>query len=166
MSRVWCVVITGALFLVQMFVPLGIAHGALYTLPVLLSLRLKDARFTLGLAVAASVLVLAGFLVSPGIGIPLAIVVTNRALSLLLIWSVAVFGVRLIRAEQTITGLKEMITLCAWTKQVKVNGRWIPIEQYLRDHHHLELTHGISDDAAQQWRAEMEEYIKEKGKTA
>jgi PAS domain S-box-containing protein len=38
-----------------------------------------------------------------------------------------------------------LIKICAWTKQIEVNGRWIPVDEFLRDFLQLKLTHGISD---------------------
>lgn len=52
------------------------------------------------------------------------------------------------RIEQLRSGL---ITMCAWTKQIRFEGRWIAAEEFLRDHLHLKLTHGISDEAAQRF---------------
>jgi hypothetical protein len=34
--------------------------------------------------------------------------------------------------------------ICAWTKQIKDEGQWVPIEDYLVRHFKLNLTHGIS----------------------
>lgn len=41
----------------------------------------------------------------------------------------------------------ELLTLCAWTKRVLQGGRWITLEEYLQDVHHLTVTHGISPEA-------------------
>jgi hypothetical protein len=44
--------------------------------------------------------------------------------------------------------LETMITVCAWTKRVKYNGRWISFEDYLHNRFQIEFTHSISEDAA------------------
>ncbi|HSI09168.1 MAG: hypothetical protein ACAH89_15005 [Rariglobus sp.] len=44
--------------------------------------------------------------------------------------------------------LETMITVCAWTKRVKYNGKWVGFEDYLHNRFHLEFTHSISEDAA------------------
>lgn len=44
--------------------------------------------------------------------------------------------------------LEAVITVCAWTKRVKYNGRWISFEDYLHNRFHIEFTHSISEDAA------------------
>jgi PAS domain S-box-containing protein len=41
----------------------------------------------------------------------------------------------------------ELLTMCAWTKRVLHGGRWITIEEYLQDAHHLTVSHGISPEA-------------------
>jgi PAS domain S-box-containing protein len=61
----------------------------------------------------------------------------------------------------------ELITICAWTKQVRKGDDWQPIERFLTEHLQLNLTHGISQQAAD---AAMEELrvqeAKEKKKRA
>lgn len=37
--------------------------------------------------------------------------------------------------------------MCAWTKQMRVNGAWISIEDYLEKHHQVIVSHGISPTA-------------------
>lgn len=40
-----------------------------------------------------------------------------------------------------------LLKVCAWTKRIEVDGRWIPIDEFLSRHLHLKLTHGMSDEA-------------------
>jgi PAS domain S-box-containing protein len=40
-----------------------------------------------------------------------------------------------------------LLTICAWTKQIQHEGRWVPVDEFLTDHLHLHLTHGISEEA-------------------
>lgn len=44
--------------------------------------------------------------------------------------------------------LETMITVCAWTKRVKFQGRWVSFEDYLHSRFNLEFTHSISEEAA------------------
>jgi PAS domain S-box-containing protein len=39
------------------------------------------------------------------------------------------------------------ITMCAWTKRVRVENEWQPIEEYLLRAHGVMVSHGISPDA-------------------
>lgn len=57
----------------------------------------------------------------------------------------------LVRRMQELEGL---ITVCAWTRRVRWEGRWITFEDYLGKRFNLRCTHGISDEAAAQLRAE------------
>lgn len=60
----------------------------------------------------------------------------------------------LVRRMQELEGL---ITVCAWTRRVQWEGRWITFEEYLIKRFNLRCTHGISDEAAAQLRAEKVE---------
>jgi len=44
--------------------------------------------------------------------------------------------------------------ICAWTKQVKVDGEWMSVERYLTESCGMTLTHGISKEAADRLRRE------------
>lgn len=41
-----------------------------------------------------------------------------------------------------------LLTVCAWTKQVQVDGHWVSVDQFLSEHLHLKLTHGMSAEGA------------------
>ncbi|HUJ42688.1 MAG TPA: hypothetical protein VLW52_03665 [Opitutaceae bacterium] len=47
--------------------------------------------------------------------------------------------------------------ICDWTKQIQIEGRWIPIEQFLTDYLNIPLTHGITPAAARALAAEFED---------
>jgi PAS domain S-box-containing protein len=52
------------------------------------------------------------------------------------------------RASEEIHQLQEgLVTICAWTKQVRVGNEWKSMEEFLTERLHLKLSHGISDDA-------------------
>ena len=48
--------------------------------------------------------------------------------------------------------LENLITVCAWTRRVQWEGRWVSFEEYLLKRFHLRCTHGICDEAAEQMR--------------
>lgn len=52
--------------------------------------------------------------------------------------------------------VENLITVCAWTRRVKWQGRWISFEEYLAKRFNLRCTHGISDEAAAQMCHEVE----------
>lgn len=43
---------------------------------------------------------------------------------------------------------ESLVTMCAWTRRVRVDGRWVSVEEYLRDRFGVRVSHGISEDAA------------------
>lgn len=76
---------TLVVFSVDLFLPLGIAGGVPYLVPVLLSLWIPGRRSTLSLAGIASALTLAGLYISPAGGVR-ADILANRSLALFAIW--------------------------------------------------------------------------------
>jgi GAF domain-containing protein len=46
-------------------------------------------------------------------------------------------------------GLDELITVCAWSRKIQVNGRWVSFEEFLVDKLGVSITHGIDPEAAQ-----------------
>lgn len=39
-----------------------------------------------------------------------------------------------------------IVSVCAWTKRVKIDGKWIPIDHYLAKYLGLKISHGISEE--------------------
>lgn len=55
---------------------------------------------------------------------------------------------KLARANDEIKRLQRgLLKLCAWTKRIEVDGRWVSIEEFLSRHLQLKLTHGMSEEA-------------------
>lgn len=52
--------------------------------------------------------------------------------------------------------LQQLVTICAWTKQVRHNDEWISFEEYLQRVHHIRTSHGISPKRAKVLMAEIE----------
>lgn len=42
---------------------------------------------------------------------------------------------------------ERMVAMCAWTRQVRWHGDWVPVERFLHERFGLMVTHGISDEA-------------------
>ena len=83
---------TIVVFIGDIITPLGFAEVILYLLPLLLSSFLYDPQLPLRLAGASTVLVAAGFVLSPP-GAPVAYAVLNRTLAVIVLWTAA-FGLR------------------------------------------------------------------------
>lgn len=58
-----------------------------------------------------------------------------------------------IAAIQTLQ--KGLLKVCAWTKQVQHEGKWISTEDFLTNHLQLSISHGISDSARDQVLEEL-----------
>jgi PAS domain S-box-containing protein len=43
---------------------------------------------------------------------------------------------------------KQLLKVCAWTKSIQINDRWISMDEFLRNYLHLNLTHGMSLEGA------------------
>jgi PAS domain S-box-containing protein len=56
------------------------------------------------------------------------------------------------RIQELRTGL---VKICAWTKRVYHDGRWIPTDEFLRDHLQLNVTHGMSEEGAEKFLSDM-----------
>jgi PAS domain S-box-containing protein len=37
-----------------------------------------------------------------------------------------------------------LLKVCTWTKRIRIDGRWIPLDEFLTEHLHLKLTPGTS----------------------
>ena len=47
-----------------------------------------------------------------------------------------------------------LLKICAWTKRIEIDGRWISVDEFLSDHLHLKLTHGMSLEGARLFQSE------------
>jgi hypothetical protein len=135
--------------------PLGLTVEALYVVPVLLSLMADLPRLTAAVAALCGVLVVVGYFCSPDIGVQQWIVWSDRTVVLLVLAITAWLGNEIGRAKRKIHELEKWLTICAWTKQVNVDGEWVPIERFLTEHAGLTLTHGMSQEALDRFMGEV-----------
>jgi PAS domain S-box-containing protein len=112
--------LSAAILIFDLLVPLGIAGGVPYVAVVLLSARVRapQPRYTWGVAIGASLLTLLGFYFSPA-GATLWMVVVNRGLALFAIWVTAGLSVQhreaedaLYRRNQVLEQSREGIAIC------------------------------------------------------
>jgi len=52
---------------------------------------------------------------------------------------------------------RDLLTVCAWTKRVKHDARWLSVAEYLQDVQGVLVTHGISPETLQQMRLTLGE---------
>ncbi|EDY16302.1 putative PAS/PAC sensor protein [Chthoniobacter flavus Ellin428] len=50
----------------------------------------------------------------------------------------------------------QLLTVCAWTKRIRAGGQWQTIEDFLTTRLHFKVTHGISDQARQEFVSHLE----------
>jgi hypothetical protein len=149
-SLVTSLAIGAIIFYADMRTPRGLTVGALYTLPILISLLADSRKLTISLALLFSVFVVVAYVSSRDVGVPSWIVVSDRIITVLVIWITALLGLEMTTAKKKLREIGRLMTICMWTKQVRVDGEWVSIERYLTDHVGVRLTHSISKEAAEQ----------------
>jgi len=62
------------------------------------------------------------------------------------------------RSTEEIRSLQsELQVVCAWTKRIRINGQWIPLEKFLSDKLHLSISHSISPEALERLTKTLDE---------
>ena len=97
---VWMGGLTTAIFLLDLFVPLGVAIGMLYLFPIWFTLRPQWQRLIIVHASLCTLLILAGFYWSPPGPVTLAVV--NRSVGVATLWGVVLLGLRRQQAEDAL----------------------------------------------------------------
>jgi PAS domain S-box-containing protein len=50
----------------------------------------------------------------------------------------------------------QLLTVCAWTKRIRAGEQWQTVEDFLTTRLHLKVTHGISDQAREEFVSHLE----------
>ena len=87
---------------------------------------------------------------------------SSQAISVVLIGVVAMVLMFIIIILLRLEKLQRVVTICAWTGQVKHDGEWVRMDEYLQRRFGLAVSHGLSREAADKMVAE----IKEPGRAA
>jgi hypothetical protein len=158
-----CGVLLVLIFLLDLFTPPGVAIGVLYAVVVLLSLWTPRSKGTLIFALVCSFLIIAVLFYKPSVP-EMYKVLFNRGISLFVVWTTAMLGIRrnkieqqrnmiLIereKAHQEVKILRGFLPICASCKKIKDdNGYWTQIEGYIKDHSEADFTHGICPDCVE-----------------
>lgn len=157
--------VMAVIFVLDLRVPLGVTVYYLYVLPILISLLADNLAATRQLAWIGTTLVALGFVFSPHVGVPPWIVAGdgvrdyiqtvearlawNRIMAVVVVWITAILGWEMASAKQQLRQMEKILVICAWTKQVKADGRWMPVEEYLTEQLGVRLSHGISREAVE-----------------
>lgn len=82
---------------------------------------------------------------------------SNQIMSFVLIGAVALALIFIVFILLRLEKLQQFVTVCAWTGQVQYQGRWIRLDQYLKEHFGLSVSHSMSKEAAVRMMNEIEE---------
>lgn len=96
----WVGVLTTAIFLLDLFFPLGFAIWMLYLFPIWFTLRLNWQRLSIFHVSLCTLLILAGFYWSPPGPVTMAVV--NRSVGVATLWGMALLGFRRQQAEDAL----------------------------------------------------------------
>jgi hypothetical protein len=151
-----CFILSLAIFLFDTSIPLGVAGGVPYILIVLVSIWSKHRRLTYYVAVAVSILTIAGFYSSPAGG-ELWKVLSNRALALFAIWVTAALSLQRrsaqeeeLRATTELNTLQGMLPICSSCKKIRDDkGSWHGVEEYVQQHAEVSFSHGVCPECLQ-----------------
>jgi len=84
-------------------------------------------------------------------------VVSGQIMSLVLIAAVAVALVFVVVILLRLEKLQQFVTVCAWTGQVRFQGQWLRLDEYLQRQFGISVSHSLSQDAAKKMMQEIEE---------
>jgi hypothetical protein len=145
------IVLAAGVFALDLALPLGAAIGMLYAVPVLVTLWFPRRRYTILAALAATLLILMGFFLSPPGG-ELWVALFNRTASLLLIWSTAILVLVQKRANEQIRMMQGLLPICAACKKIRdADNQWHSLEAYIEQHSDAHFTHGMCPECAEKW---------------
>ena len=84
-------------------------------------------------------------------------VVSSQVMSLILIAAVAMALIMVVVILLRLEKLQEFVTICAWTGQVKFQGQWLRLDEYLKKQFGISVSHSLSQEAAEKMMREIEE---------
>src|SRR5574341_1660873 len=147
--------LVAAIFIVDLYLPLGVAVPMAYVVPVLLSLWLADRRFTIVAAAVGTLLTVAGIFNSPKGGV-LWIALVNRGLAITVIWTTAALVLLHKQAQEDIKTLRGWLAMCASCKKIRDDeGFWQGLEHYVEEHSQVLFTHSLCPACTQKWYPEL-----------
>jgi len=82
---------------------------------------------------------------------------SSQITSAVLIGAVAMVLMFIVIILLRLDKLQQVVTICAWTGQVKYEGRWVRLDEYLERRFGLSVSHGLSREAADKMASEIKE---------
>ncbi|HEY5232738.1 MAG TPA: CHASE3 domain-containing protein [Verrucomicrobiae bacterium] len=90
----------------------------------------------------------------------------DQTASLVLVGVTAIALIAIVTILIRLEKLRQIVTVCAWTGQVKDDGEWIRLDEYLKRRFGLSISHGLSDEAAEKMKRDIGERNRLKGAPA
>lgn len=84
--------------------------------------------------------------------------ISSQIASVVLIGTVVMVLMFIVIILRRLEKLQQVVIICAWTGQVKYEGQWIRLDEYLQRRFGLSISHGLSKEAAEKMIAEMKEF--------
>ena len=81
----------------------------------------------------------------------------DQTASLVLVGVTAIALITIIAILLRLEHLRQIVTVCAWTGQVKFEGEWIRLEDYLKRRFNVSVSHGLSKEAAAKMIQEIQQ---------
>lgn len=81
--------------------------------------------------------------------------ISSQIASVVLIGTVVMVLMFIVIILRRLEKLQQVVIICAWTGQVKYEGQWIRLDEYLQRRFGLSISHGLSKEAAEKMVAEM-----------
>ena len=83
--------------------------------------------------------------------------VYTQIMALILIGAVALALILVVVILLRLEKLQEFVTICAWTGQVKYQGKWLRLDEYLKQQFGISVSHSLSQDAADKMMRDIED---------
>jgi hypothetical protein len=84
-------------------------------------------------------------------------VISGQIMSLVLIVAVAVALIFVVVILLRLEKLQQFVTVCAWTGQVRFQGQWLRLDEYLKRQFGIAVSHSLSQEASQKMMREIED---------
>ena len=81
--------------------------------------------------------------------------ISSQITSVVLIGTVVMVLMVIVIILRRLEKLQQVVIICAWTGQVKYEGQWIRLDEYLQRQFGLSVSHGLSREAAEKMIAEI-----------
>ena len=138
----------------------GLLIHSLYGGVLLAGLPTWDRQFLKRLAAGSSFLIILAEVLAQCWAAPDTLALANASIGLLVVWGAVHLSMHAITAhenqlrqadEMRATGgcncdwRGRMLTMCAWSKQLKDGGQWVPVEEFFDRHFRIRISHGICE---------------------